>query len=157
MGQVTSTEVCGERDCSSSNVSGIVAEWKDKPLLYIAGPMLSEGNPYRNIHVAVNYAQWVAQMGWAVQIPQLNALAEMISGDVDLVNILDNDFNLLSRCDAVLMLPHTIEIKDGVKTGMAQEMDLAESLDIPIYSLGTLPTAEQFNSMYEVCSDVGVF
>lgn len=146
MGQTTS-DTAGQ----GSNPSGNVEEWKEKPLLYISGPMTSEGHPYNNIHNAVVIASLATKLGWAVQIPHLNALAEMITGDKDTINILDNDFNLLSRCDAVLVLPYTKEINDrGRPAGVAQELDLAESLDIPVYTVLTLPNGRDFDAMYSV-------
>lgn len=146
MGQITSNSKEG-----SGNSAGRMLEWKDSPLLYISGPMTSEGHPYANIGIAVKAASWARKLGWAVLIPQLNALAEMITSDDNTINILNNDFNLLIRCDAVLVLPYTKEHTDtGAFTGVAQELNLAELLDIPIYTPGTLPTGPEFDTRCEV-------
>lgn len=117
--------------------------WKSKPLLYIAGPMTSEGNPYYNIKTAVEAAQYAKSLGWAVCIPHLDCLAAMITGPTN-YSVLDNDFNLLYRCSAILILPFKVEKKDEVATGTSQEVDFAASMCIPMYSLETLPTAMEF-------------
>ena len=138
MGQTSDTKVEGERSSRCRYV--------EKPLLYIAGPMLSSGNAYTNIADAIWAGEDARYMGWAVLVPHLDCLTAMVTNKGDGNYYLDNDFNLLSRCDAVCMLPHG----NNPDCGAAQELDLAESLGIPIYTRNTLPTAEEFRLREEL-------
>lgn len=156
MGQASDYKKKGWQDSSGGNVaSGAIVrrsyvgdDWEnDKPLLYISGPMLSEGNPYTNIRKAVIVAGYARQMGWAVIIPHLDCLFAMISGIKDSEYYIDNDLNQLERCDALLVLPFKVEYKDGNQCGTSIELDFAEDRNIPIYTCDSLPTAEEFDKL----------
>lgn len=123
--------------------------WEDKPLLYISGPMTSEGNPYTNIAQAVWAAQQARYKGWSVIIPHLDCLVEMITGVNNAAWYIDNDLNLIERCDAVCVLPYKTEYKDGQQSGTSIELDFAENRNIPIFTLETLPRGEDFDRMME--------
>ena len=133
--------------CSSGNVtvSTNTKEWADKPLIYISGPMMSEGHAYVNISHAIVAGHYARSRGWAVIIPQLDCLYSMVTGITDREHYMDNDLNLLSRCDAVLVLPYKVEISNGQQTGTSEELDFAEDHNIPIYTLETLPLASDFD------------
>lgn len=155
MGQVTRREKKGAERRAGWNVAkdGIVRksymgdDWTgDKPLLYISGPMASEGNPYTNINHAVTAAVYARMMGWAVIVPHLDCLYAMMTGIGDAAYYIENDLNQLDRCDAVLVLPYKVEYKDGQQSGTSTELDFAEDRDIPIYTVDTLPTGADFDN-----------
>jgi hypothetical protein len=120
--------------------------YKLRNLLYVSGPMLSQGHPYLNIHKAVMAAEAAYDRGWAPIIPHLDCLSQMITGNVNLDRYLTVDFSIVSACQAVLLVDgYSLEYNAaGEKTGTAQELDLAEYLSIPIYTLGTLPYTCEF-------------
>lgn len=163
MGQVTRSAKKGKRDSGSSDVELVqqfvdntqVKEWKDSPLVYISGPMVSEGNPYVNITDAVLAGVLARQKGWAVIVPHLDCLYAMITGIKDVQYYIDNDLNQLSRCDAVCVLPYKVEYSPDGKGGTNQsgtstELDFAEDHNIPIFTIETLPTAEEFDAQCEI-------
>ena len=133
-----------EKDREGSCFTDFVG-WIEKPLAYISGPMMSQGNAYVNIKKAIDAAIYARNSGWSVIVPHLDCLFAMVSGIDGADYYLDNDFNQLSRCDAVLVLPFT-EIP-GCGTG--QELDFAEFHGIPIYTQDTLPSANVFNTLME--------
>jgi len=143
-------EITSEKDDEGSRFTDFV-NFREKPLLYISGPMASQGNPYANIKTAIELGAWARECGWAVIVPHLDCLFTMVTGIKRASYYLDNDFNLLSRCDAVCVLPY-IETQDaaGVKCGTAQELDFAELNGIPIYTSQTLPSGSVFNTMMEL-------
>jgi hypothetical protein len=70
----------------------------------------------------------------------------MVTGIGDSNHYLDNDFNMLSRCDAVLVLP----FEEILGCGTGQELDLAEHLGIPVYTQNYIPTASVFQHLMEL-------
>ena len=126
--------------------------WEDKPLLYISGPMTSESNPYTNITRAMEAAYYARARGWSVIIPHLDCLFAMWSA-VDSANFyLDNDLNLLDRCDAMLVLPYIVEYKtvdgDLQQTRTSVVLDFAKDRHIPIFTMQTLPLGTDFEKEY---------
>ena len=72
---------------------------------------------------------------------------------VDSANFyLDNDLNLLDRCDAMLVLPYKVEYKtvdgDMQQTGTSVELDFAKDRHIPIFTMQTLPLGTDFEKEY---------
>lgn len=162
MGQITSGEKKGKRHRSGGLLAGsdVVeefidsvqkTEWKDSPLVYISGPMVSEGNPYVNITDAVLAGVLARQKGWAVIVPHLDCLYAMITGIKDVQYYIENDLNQLSRCDAVCVLPFKVEYNESKEqSGTSTELDFAEDHNIPIFTVETLPTAAEFDASCEV-------
>lgn len=110
-----------------------------RPVVYIAGPMLSEGNAYTNIRNAILAGEYVYSRGWAPIIPHLNCLVSMVTGESDPGKYLQIDLSILSKCDAMFLLPYTVASKDGVLSGTHQEVDFAEENNIPVYNESSLP------------------
>lgn len=115
-----------------------------RELIYISGPMLSQGHPYKNIRIAAQMADYAYSKGWAPITPHLDAVAQMITGNLDLQRYLQTDFSQIAQCKALLLSDsYTKEFgPDGNKSGTAQELDLAEILGIPIYTIDTLPESK---------------
>lgn len=158
MGQVTRSAKKGKRDSSGRDVELVqqfvdntrIEDWKDSPLVYISGPMMSEGHAYVNITNAILAGVLARQKGWAVIVPHLDCLYSMVTGITDFKYYIENDLNQLSRCDAVCVLPYKKEEFESRKTGTSVELDFAEDHNIPIFTIETLPTAEEFDAQCEI-------
>jgi nucleoside 2-deoxyribosyltransferase len=124
-------------------------EKNEKPLVYISGPMINGGDPYVNIHNAIKAGEFARQLGWAVIIPHLDSLVAMVTGIASAEYYLDNDYNIIDRCDAVLLLPCKMERKGGMMSGTEKEIDFAETRGIPVYTFDSFPNALTFNRWAE--------
>ncbi len=76
-----------------------------RPFVYIAGPMLSTGNPYANVRAGVEAGHRAIELGWAPFIPQTHALVDMVCPTLSYDQWLDVDYRWLSICHAVCFLP----------------------------------------------------
>lgn len=111
-----------------------------KPLLYVSGPMYSEGMLPVNVHVAAFAAEEAYRRGWAPVVPHLDCLAQFITKNMFRPRYMDVDLALIRASTAVLLLPYTKERDaNGNQTGTGEEVDFAEVCGIPIYTLETLP------------------
>lgn len=111
-----------------------------RPICYISGPMLSEGNAYSNIGDAIELGEIAYERGWAPFIPHLDCLVTMVTGNDDRDRYLAVDFSILAKCDCVCVLPYKLEENaDGSRTGTSLEIDFAETRGIPVYTEETLP------------------
>ena len=109
-------------------------------LLYVSGPMYSEGWIGVNVNIAAWAGEEAYKRGWAPVIPQFDVLGPMITKVTFRDRYMDVDLALIRVSAAVLVLPYTLEKdEDGNQTGTSEELEFAESLGIPIYSLETLP------------------
>lgn len=128
-----------------------LSEWEakyEKPLLYVSGPMVSGGDPYVNVHNAIKAGEYARSLGWAVIVSHLDSIVAMVNGVASPDYYLDNDFNLIDRCDAVLLLPFEVAYKaDGSMTGTEKEIAFAEFRGLPVYTEDTLPCAHRFDDM----------
>lgn len=110
----------------------------DRPLLYVAGPMTTSGNPYDNVRVGALAGQRAFDLGWAPFVPHLSAISAMITGRHDWDEALEYDYAVLRRCDAMLLLP-------GASRGAEAEERLALHEGIWIFhGLVDLPSAQSF-------------
>ena len=123
-----------------------VVEHKDtirkhfRPLLYISGPMMSEGHPYDNIGLAIELGEIAYERGWAPIIPHCDVLICIATGNTDRSRYMDVDLAVLSKCSAACFLPFKVQtLPDGTPAGTSEEFDLATELGIPIYNEETLP------------------
>ena len=98
------------------------------PVVYVAGPYRasSECSLYNNIEEARNAAQDVWAMGAVALCPHLNTA--FFGGVVPDDQFLDGDLVLISRCDAVLLLP-TWRNSEGATA----ERWFAFGNDIPVF------------------------
>lgn len=134
-----------EENDERDTLAGSLIPFTERPLVYISGPMVSQGNPYVNIKAAIDAGTYARGLGWSVIVPHLDCLSAMVSGINSADYYLDNDFNQLYRCDAVLVLP----FEEITNCGTAQELDFAEFNGIPIYTQTTLPSANIFTKLME--------
>lgn len=109
---------------------------KSRPRVYIAGPMLSSGDPYQNIGIGIRAGALAWDKGWTPYIPHQDALWSICLGfgDRPAIDWLEYDLGHLYRCDAVVRLP-------GVSAGATVEEDFAEKHGIQVfYGIENLPT-----------------
>lgn len=111
-----------------------------RPLLYISGPIYSEGVVPLNIAAACYAAQEAYNRGWAPVIPHLDVFAQMITGVVTRARYMDVDLSLIRACRAVCVLHYELEVDAaGKQTGTSEELDFAEDIGCTIYTLASLP------------------
>lgn len=92
--------------------------------IYIAGPY-TNGDTAINVRTAIETANILADLGFAPFIPHLTHFWHMLfPRDYEFWLNLDNQF--LSCCDAVLRIA-------GASNGADKEVQLAESLKIPVF------------------------
>ena len=101
--------------------------------VYIAGPMLTSGNPYCNVRDGLRVGTILMKRGYYPFIPHLTAVWEMASSeDFTYEDWLALDFQSIGMSDALLRLP-------GDSRGADREIAEARRLGIPVYySLDTL-------------------
>ncbi len=99
---------------------------KKRLLIYVAGPF-SKPNPLLNVRRAVLVGDQIAKMGFGVFIPHLNYSWELICDGHDYEFWMDQDAQVLYRCDVLFLMP-------GESSGAEREARLAESLGIPVFS-----------------------
>lgn len=123
-------------DCGTGEVTQVRAT---RPLLYISGPMFSEGNILLNVRAACLAASTAYKMGWAPVVPHLNILEGLVTGNVDRERYMDVDLSLLRACGGLLLLEYHLDFdKRGQQTGTSEELDFAASCKIPIYTVTPL-------------------
>jgi len=98
---------------------------KKKKLIYIAGPLHGSGTVEANVKNAVEAGEVLRAQGFLTYVPHLNVLWSMIHQHVA-EWWLENDHEILSRCDGLLRLP-------GVSPGSDSEVALCEKQGIPVF------------------------
>lgn len=101
-------------------------------LIYLSGPYT--GNVDDNIAQARVVAIRLWEIGHAVICPHTNTARFEDDGHATYEQYLAGDFNMVARCDALVMMPNWLESK-----GACAEADYAKSLSIPIYIAPNLP------------------
>lgn len=101
--------------------------------IYIAGPMLTSGNPYQNVRDGIRAGTILMKRGYVPFIPHLTAVWEIAAPeDFTYEDWLSMDFEYIGMADALLRLP-------GDSRGADREIAEARRLGIPVYySLDTL-------------------
>jgi len=97
-------------------------------VIYIAGPFRAE-NAWRveqNIRAAEETALDLWNCGYAVICPHANT--RYFDGAIDANMFLEGDLEILSRCDALFMLP-----KWETSVGATEERRFAVSRNIPVF------------------------
>ena len=116
----------------------------ERPLLYIAGPMLSSGDAYQNVGIGIKAGYLAWEKGWTPYIPHQDALWSVCLGfdGKQGIDWLEYDLGHLYRCTAMVRLP-------GVSKGAAVEEDFAEKFNIPVfYGIENVPTAANWEANY---------
>ena len=98
-------------------------------LIYTAGPYRADSwhGVFENILRAWSAARDLWLKGWAVICPHANSIL-MDGPDIPAKMFIDGDLEIISRCDAVCMLPGW-EKSEGAQI----EYGLALELEMPIY------------------------
>jgi hypothetical protein len=112
----------------------------NKKLVYVAGALRSNIPEYiKNMHRMIKEADKVRRSGFAVIIPCEDLLRGLVCGDYDFEDYFENSYEMLTRCDAVYVIPGW-EKSEGTK----KEIKKAQSLNIPVYfELNNLITYEK--------------
>lgn len=122
--------------------TGEIFNFKARPLIYISGPMFTEGNFAYNLKDSACCANYAYSRGWAPVVPQYNYIESVVFSP-DEEKMLNIDLSILYRCDAVMVRRYNIEVKNNLKpSGTALELSYAESLDKPIYTWESIPLIE---------------
>lgn len=101
-------------------------------IVYIAGPY--RGNVDQNIQMARDAALKIWDSGNFAMCPHLNTAHFEEDLELSGKDYVDRDLQMLSRCDAILMLPGWQE-----SLGATREHDYAVEQDIPVYFFPELP------------------
>lgn len=113
---------------------------KQRPLLYVSGPMYSEGDLIINVRRAILAAERAYALGWAPIIPQLDFLVPLVMGTCTRKRFMDVDLAQVAGCHAVLLLPYSVEKVGEQISGTAEELEFAERVNRPVFTEETLPT-----------------
>lgn len=121
-----------------------------RPWLYVAGPMISVGGPYTNVHKAVKAGEYAWGLGWQPILPQLNAFWEMAGAKRTVEEWLALDFDLIARSNAVLFLPDSDKSVGAVEeAGFVEALDAFKRERIPCFlGVERLPSADAFHLGY---------
>lgn len=125
--------VYSKGDLINPNTGEVVG--KIRPTIYISGPMFSQGHLIENIRMASLTAKVAYNRGWAPVTPHYDILGQLVTGELSADMYLDIDLSILATCKALVAVRRDWDAytKDGVKTGTQREVELAESLGIPVY------------------------
>lgn len=108
-----------------------------RPLLYVAGPMTTGADHYRNVGLGMSAGLFAFYLGWAPFIPHMDAFLQMalgFSGDLPISyeEWMELDFVYLRASQALLR-------QEGASGGADREVELALALGKPVYTVETLP------------------
>lgn len=123
---------------TSPEEAAVATPKRRRTRVYVAGPMLTSGNPYLNVRTGIRTGTMLMKRGYVPFIPHLTAVWEIAAHEeFSYEDWLALDFTHISVCDALLRLP-------GDSRGADREATYAQSLGIPIYySLDTLFACEK--------------
>lgn len=109
--------------------------------VYIAGPILTSGNPFLNIRRAIRTASTLKKRGYAPYIPHLTCIWELATDeDFSYEDWIGLDLEWLAQCQAVLRL-------EGESKGADREVARARELGITVYySLDSLVAGQHGDS-----------
>lgn len=126
--------IYSNKDLIDPNTGEVIG--KVRPLIYISGPMFSQGHIVPNITAAVDIAHCVYRRGWAPVVPHLSILAELMLGTADEEMWMDVHLSVVAGCKALVTTTPEWDAytKEGKKTGTMREVELAESLGLDIYN-----------------------
>jgi hypothetical protein len=102
---------------------------KQRPVVYISGPLSVDGEWLSNIHKAGKVYIELIEYGFAPICPHLHALGQLVDpaiGDHDYEVWMSVDCSLIGVCDAVLRMP-------GPSKGGDVEVSHALDLMIPVF------------------------
>lgn len=94
-------------------------------LVYLSGPITGSGDRMQNARKAIDAADELMRLGYAVICPNLNDFWQLVYQH-EYEEWLAMDFEYVRRCDAVLRLP-------GDSSGADREVAFAKGAGIPVY------------------------
>lgn len=99
-------------------------------LIYVAGPYRNdiEHRVWQNIMLARDVAMQIWQAGGVPIVPHLNSM--LMGGLVDIEQFLKGDCEIISRCDALMLIGLW-----NSSEGSQIERRFAEEKDIPVFTL----------------------
>ena len=103
-----------------------------RQVAYIAGPITANaaGDTAGFVETGRRVAEEMRKRGWSCILPHMNSFA--IDG-WKLDDYLAEDFELLQRCDFVVLLPHW-RLSEGTK----REVEFASERGIPVFDFRTM-------------------
>lgn len=123
-------------DQGDDREDAISADWKDKKIVYIAGPYRADtiNGIYHNIHEARRRMEWVWKQGNVPICPHTNSA--FIDGIVEDTVILSSYLRLLSVCNAILLIQGWEE-SSGATTEFKVAIELGlQTISDPFASIG---------------------
>jgi len=125
--------VYSKGDLINPNTGEVVG--KIRPTIYVSGPMFSQGHLIENIRMAALTAKVAYNRGWAPVTPHFDIMGQLVTGELSADMYLDIDLSILATCKALVAVRRDWDAytRDGTKTGTQREVELAESLGIPVY------------------------
>ena len=100
---------------------------KQKPLIYIAGP-ITKGDHPSNIRNGIDAYKHVLDIGGLPFCPMLDFLVRIVyPKEIDYELLLDYDFQVISYCSAVIRIP-------GESAGADREEKFAKDNNIPFFT-----------------------
>lgn len=101
----------------------------ERKVIYIAGPLSTNGEWLTNIHIAADVAATLIDAGFAPICPHLLALGQIVrpvANDHDYTTWMNVDCSIINVCHGVLRLP-------GESFGADFEVRYAQDNDIPVF------------------------
>lgn len=97
-----------------------------RPMVYVAGPIATGGDIPGNAHKGIREGEELRRKGYAVFVPHLSVLTEMVCGSVPWESWLEYDEEIIMRCDAVYRMK-------GESRGADREVKFAINHGIPVF------------------------
>ena len=95
-------------------------------IVYCAGPLTQGLSREANCREAVRVGNELRRMGIRPYVPHVWDLVGIDTDEFDYEYWMEEDFEFLSKCDALLLLP-------GYSPGAEREVKRAEELGVPVY------------------------
>lgn len=96
-----------------------------RPMVYVAGP-ISKGPYWVNVRNGVDTGHKLMELGFVPFVPMMDFLMVFAYPDIPYETLLEYDFQVITRCDALLRIP-------GESPGADREVAFANSNGIPVF------------------------
>jgi hypothetical protein len=96
-----------------------------RPMIYVAGP-ISKGAYWINVRNGVDMGHELMKRGYVPFVPMMDFLMVFAYPETQYEALLDYDFQVISRCDALLRIP-------GESAGADREIAFAHENNIPVF------------------------
>lgn len=116
-----------------------------RPMVYVAGP-ISKGPYWVNVRNGVDVGHKLMELGYVPFVPMMDFLMVFAYPDIPYETLLDYDFQIISRCDALLRIP-------GESPGADREVKFANERGIPVfYDIESLNEWNKLNGEEDKCT-----